>query len=177
MAPDPSRAAGPIRLRVVVHDDAKPVLRRVRRNVRERTAKTVRGLGERVVLPTARRRGRLGPFTSALVVKARGTTAYLTGVNAKQGRKIGLLEFGGVRRDVIRPKRGHRAVMTPMGPRAGVFAPRRYKRRGLITRAVEETFPRFERELGNAILDEFDPLEHQSFSGAEGTTSYRVQQG
>lgn len=172
MAPD-----GPIRIKVVVHDDAKPVLKRVRRNVRERTAKSVKRLAERVVLPAARRRGRLGPYTSALVVKTRSTGAFLTGSSLKKGRAIGLLEFGGVRRDVIRPKKGSHAIMTPRGPRSGIFNPRKYKRRGLIMRAVEDTFPAFERELLNEILSEFDPLEHQQFTGAEGTTNFQLSAG
>lgn len=151
----------PIRITAVVDDDATPVLRRVRRDVRKRTATAVKQLGERTILPAARRRGRLGPFTSRLVVKSRGSYAFLTGSTLKAGRVIGLLEFGGTRYDVIRPRRKNKhAVMTPYGPRAAVKGPRRYRRRGLLVSTIEQLYPTYERELLDAILTEFDPLEH-----------------
>lgn len=151
----------PIRINVTVDDDATPVLRKARQKVRGRTNRAVKQLAERTILPAARRRGRLGPFTSKLVVRTRYTgSAFLTGQTLKAGRAIGLLEFGGTRRDPIRPrKRGKQAVMTPRGPRAAVLGPRKYKKRGLLIRTVEDLYPAYERELLGAVLEEFDPLE------------------
>ena len=66
----------------------------------------------------------------------------------------GLLEFGGVRRDVIRPKKG-KALTTPAGPRANVSGPRTYKAQHYMARAVAAALPKAKPLMEEAVIRPF----------------------
>lgn len=63
-------------------------------------------------------------------------------------------EFGGTRRDVIRPKNG-RALSTPAGPRAKVGGTRVYKGKHALQRAAERAAPLMEKPTQQAMLDAY----------------------
>lgn len=94
---------------------------------------------EEVALPRARATApvKSGRYRSHIRAKSTTTRAFLE-VRTKDVPYAGLLNFGGTRRDIIRPKNA-KALRTPMGPRAAVKGPRRYKPSRHLEKVVEQT--------------------------------------
>jgi len=102
---------------------------------------------------------------AAIVVRATTREARLTTKGPLLlGRIVGLQEFGGVvsvrlvakgatRTASGRRRRGAKAMRTPWGPRAVVAGPRRYKARMGMTKAVQQTLRRYEREVAREVED------------------------
>jgi hypothetical protein len=158
-----ARTGGGLLVAAKVDDDASPVLRKAARRELGRHVKTgLRRAAERAVLPSARRRAvqHAGAAGAALIVRSRASSAYLTCRSARQGRIVGLLNFGGTVRTPIRPKKGQ-AVVVNGQPVAQVTTPRVYHGAHFLERSVAETFPAFERILLTEVLKAFDPMQHQ----------------
>lgn len=153
-----------------VDDDlTKKALRDARRKLRRDVRQIVTDAGDEIVKPEARRlAGRLrtkkAPIAGTLVVKpGSGNSAFLTStLPMREHRAVGLLEFGGTRRDVIEPKgrSGAKAILTPRGPRARVAGPRVYTGRLFMTRAVKAKAGPLADAATQRVLAAFDPLPH-----------------
>lgn len=123
--------------------------KRIRRDTRRIAGEAAVAAGEKVALPAARRHAP-GFIRTTLYVKRRGTDAVLTTrLPGKKGRVVGLLEYGGTVRTVIRPKNGQ-AILTPEGPRAAVNKPRKYKGKHFMSDAIHKN----RRQIDEAILEE-----------------------
>lgn len=136
--------------------------KRARRDIDRRKKTGLRRAGERATLPAARRAARreAGPAGEALEVKARSSHAFLTGRTLRQGRIIGLHNFGGVVRAPIKPRRGKRAVVVGGQPVAQVTTPRVYRAKHFLEHAVDQTLPAFEQVLLTEVMKAFNPLDH-----------------
>ena len=89
-----------------------------------------------VTLPTAKN---IFPRrTGTIAGKMRAGAAGLRPFIENKHPAAGLLEFGGTRRDVIRPRAGG-ALRTPDGPRASVKGPRTYHGQHKMAKAIELT--------------------------------------
>jgi len=130
-------------------DRASAEFKQVRRQARQVAGDAAMRAGERVALPDAKRRAP-GFIVSTLIVKRRGTSAVLTtSLPGKKARVVGLLEFGGTVRTVIRAREGG-ALRTPDGPRAAINQPRTYTGKHFLGDAVNEN----RRLIDEAILEE-----------------------
>ncbi len=130
-------------------DRTSAEFKRIRRDANRIAGDAAMRAGEKVALPDAKRRAP-GFVKSTLVAKRRGKTAVLTtSLPGKKARVVGLLEYGGTVRTVIRAKEGG-ALRTPDGPRAAINQPREYKGKHFFTDAIEKN----RREIDEAILEE-----------------------
>lgn len=126
-------------------------LRAASRAADKQAVKGVRKAAKEVALPIAR--------TATAGELPGRTTAGATRKGAYVGQKhpgAAIDEFGGTRRDVIRPVT-KRAVMTPYGPRALVSGPRVYPKKLVLTKAAERARPLMERPVKDAVLDAYRP--------------------
>jgi hypothetical protein len=135
---------------------AEQAFRDARRDSRQRVKAGLKAAGENVALPEARRRaGALKiagvPIATTLTVRARSNDAVLTTrLRGSKARGVGLLEFGGTRTDVIKPK-GKKALAFGGGhPVANVTTPRRYHAQRFLTGAVNAK----RGEIRDAIQEE-----------------------
>lgn len=140
----------PLKISVKIDADrTSDEFKRIRRNARATAGEAAMRAGEKVALPAARR-GAPGFIRTTLYVKRRGTSAVLTTrLPGKKARVVGLLEYGGTVRTVIKPK-GARALSTPQGPRAAVSGPRTYKGKHFMSDAIHK----HRRQIDEAILEE-----------------------
>lgn len=153
-------------LQVGVEVDAERAsleFKQARRDINQRTRLALKAAGEKVALPSARERGARfkvagRPVAASLVVRSTTRSAYLTtSMRGKLGRAVGLLEFGGTVKTVIRPRRA-KAILTPYGPRAYVKGPRHYHGHHFMTDAVADNVSRIEDVILDEILKAFDGL-------------------
>lgn len=127
------------------HVDAQATLdalKTARREMRADLREGIIAAAEEITLPAARANihTRTGRLAGSLVVRGTARNAYLTTrLRGSMRAMVGLLEFGGIVRTPIRPRKGHRAIRTPYGPRSVVKTPRKYEPQGFMTRAVAET--------------------------------------
>lgn len=108
-------------MRVAIVFDDKPAqdaMRQIRKTLNHDTRRALGQAAERIALPAAKAKTprRSGTLAASLVARSSTRNAYLTtSLTRKQGsRRLGLLEFGGTRRDVIVPKRA-KALRLPDG--------------------------------------------------------------
>ena len=144
-------------VRIVLDDKpAKDAMRQIRKTLNSDTRRALGQAAERIALPAAKAGTpkRSGTLAASLVARSSTRNAYLTtSLTRKQGsRRLGLLEFGGTRRDVIVPRRA-KALRLPDGgfvARVGGSSPgtirrvfgmgargRKYRAQGFMYRAVE----------------------------------------
>lgn len=99
-----------------------------------------------ITLPTAKNifQRKSGQIASKMRAGAAGNRAFIENKHPAAG----LLEFGGTRTDIIRPRAGG-ALRTPAGPRAVVKGPRTYHGKHRMAKAIELT----SEELLDAQLD------------------------
>lgn len=102
--------------------------------VRREANRELREGVKRITLPTAQRLSprKTGRLASRIRAGAAGNRGYIE-------NKIpyaGLIEFGGTRRDVIRPRHGQ-ALSTPAGAFARVSGPRVYRGQHKMQRAID----------------------------------------
>ncbi|MFN0092898.1 MAG: hypothetical protein ACKVWR_21900 [Acidimicrobiales bacterium] len=152
-----------MKARVIVTgaDQVEGGLKRVRRDLNQMVKTDMRESAENIGLPVARRLERSGRISQIMRAGATTRDAYLE-IPKRSGLfpgdsagAVALLQFGGVRRDPIRPKRG-RAVKTPYGPRAAVTGPRRYKGSRSLSRAVKQTLPLVLADLDRRIAKGYE---------------------
>jgi hypothetical protein len=144
-------ADGGMNVLVTVDDDAvMAALYAVRKETNQGVKEGLRQGVVRHGLPRSKELSPGGHVAAALSAGATTRKAYLQ-MKVVRGDEA-LHEFGGVRRDVILPKRAQ-AVMTPHGPRAAVRGPRRYRAQRFMQRAVEQTRPDVLREAEKAIVE------------------------
>lgn len=151
-------------MKVEVKIDARGATRELaeaRRDVNARTAVGLRKAGERIALPEARRRApnRTGRLRRSLVVKSTARDAQLTtNLRGRQGRFVGLLEHGGTRTDVIKPRR-KRALAFGGVVVTTVSQPRVYKAQRFMTGAVNAKRDEIAVAVRDEILNAFDGFE------------------
>lgn len=154
-------------VRVRVDDAAaREALKEVRRDANRAMRDGLVDAAETTVLPKARAFAprKTGKLAASLVVRRSGSRVYLTtGLNGKEARRVGLLEFGGTVRSEIRPKRKRsrrgrgRPAALAFGGRfvSRVTTPRRYRGRHFMTRGVEAGLPGFTRQAAKSVLVAF----------------------
>lgn len=134
--------------------------REVRRQLATDLSDLEAGVAERTVLPEAQRRAsglrvEGQPVAASLVVRKRRSAPYMTTrLRGKRGRAVGLLEYGGTVRTVIRPRT--KQALTINGElRSVVRAARHYRGREFMSGAVDERLGQFGREVREEIVDRF----------------------
>lgn len=139
--------------------------KQARREINTRLKSAMEKAGKRVVLPEAKRRaGGLRvegvSVSSALVIRARSTTAFLTtSLRGKKARAVGLMEYGGTVHTPVLPKK-KKAVLVNGQPIAAMTTPRHYTGRHFMTTAVQVSLPKTERVILEEVMHAFDGLEH-----------------
>ena len=135
-------------MKVVVRiEDAQVLagLRAVRRDLNQDVKRVFAVVGGQQVMPYVRRAApvKTGALRRSLILRATTRGGYITTtLTKKQGRrKVGLLEYGGTRRDVIRP-RTKKALLLPGGViRANVPTARTYRAQRFIRGTLEQRQP------------------------------------
>jgi hypothetical protein len=170
-------------------DQATDAFKHARRDIYRRTKSGIKHAGERTILPKARRgvTRRTPVVASQLIVKTTTTDGYLTARTVKQGRKIGLLNFGGTVDAPIVPKAAQKKIAAT-GTRGGAYKgeiggrkfnfrgkraiafggivvsqvnkARRYRGSHFLEKARDEGLEEFGQALLPSILMAFEPLEH-----------------
>lgn len=84
----------------------------------------------------------------------RGAVAGLTGYIVSKDPRAGLLNFGGTRHDVVRP-RSARALRTPQGPRAALRGPRTYHGTHSMERAAVASASAIAEITQDAVTEAF----------------------
>lgn len=115
-------------------------MRETRREMNQDVKNALLAVAQDVALPQAKRLAprQSGRLARSLIAKATARNAYLTtSLTRRQGsRMLGLLEFGGTRRDVIKP-RTRKALRVGDGFAAVIRTPRTYRAQGFMQRAAE----------------------------------------
>jgi hypothetical protein len=149
----------PITFKVKV--DAEKTTAEFKQARKELNQKVKTGLiraGERFAMPEARRRAPKF-IASTIVVKSTTRSAYLTtSLRGKKGRVVGLLEYGGTRKDKIVPTK-KKAMTINGGFATTVTAPRTYKGKKFMNTAVEARLPETEEAIKDEVLLAFSGLE------------------
>ena len=154
-------------------DQATDAFKRARRDIYKRTRSGMKHAGERTILPKARRgmTGKTPVVASQLVVKTTAQDAFLTARSVKEGRKVGLLNYGGELDDPSVPKRARSKAKSPRGPKALAFGgivvsqvskARRFRGSHFLEKARDEGLDEFGQALLPEILLAFEPLETSS---------------
>lgn len=139
--------------------------KQARREINTRLKAAMEKAGKRVVLPEAKRRTaglRVEgvSVSSALVIRARSTTAFLTtSLRGKKARAVGLMEYGGTVHTPVLPKK-KKAVLVNGMPIAAMTTPRHYRGRHMLAFSVEAKLPQTERVILEEVMRAFDGLEH-----------------
>lgn len=141
-------------------DQATDAFKRARRDIYRRTKRGIKAAGERTILPKARRgmAGKAPVAASQLVVKALASDGYLTVASKREGRKVGLLNFGGQVREPIVPK-DKKALAFGGIVVSQVNRTRRYRGSHFLEKARDEGLQEFGQALLPEILLAFQPLE------------------
>lgn len=138
-----------------VREQLKQARRLANKNVRDGIKRAV----ELSALPEAQLRA---PSFVRLNVAA-GSSAgrgFLTFKGTGRLRKAAaLLNFGGTRRDVIRPKKA-KALALPFGYRASVKGKRTYKAKGFMQAGAAAGLPEFSTIVMREVMRSFDGLSH-----------------
>jgi hypothetical protein len=142
-------------------DQATDAFKHARRDIYRRAKSGIKHAGERTILPKARRgmTANTPVVASQLVVKTTASDGYLTASRAKEGRKIGLLNFGGQVREPILPK-DKKALSFGGIVVSQVNRARRYRGSHFLEKARDEGLQEFGQALLPEILLAFEPLEH-----------------
>lgn len=127
-------------------------LRAASRKSRQYAQKGLRRGIKDIAVPRARETAphNTGKYASSM----KGAVAGLTGYIVSKDARAGLLEFGGTRRDVIRPHAAQ-ALNTPQGPRAIVRGPRHYRASHSMVKAAEASAAQIADITGDAVLEAF----------------------
>ena len=126
---------------LTIRIDDKGALAGLRRGRAQINTAARRGLREAVkaeTLPIARELAprKSGRFAASIRAGAISRGAFIQ----SRDPRAGLLEYGGTRRDTIRPHAGHRALSIPgVGARGAVHTPRHYKGRHAMSIAADRT--------------------------------------
>lgn len=142
-------------------DQASDAFKRARRDVYRRTKSGIKHAGERTILPKARRgmTGKTPVVASQLIVKALASDGYLTVRTTKEGRKVGLLNFGGEVKAPIVPT-DKKAIAFGGIVVSQVNKARRYRGAHFLEKARDEGLDDFGQALLGDILLAFAPLDH-----------------
>lgn len=157
----PQRGGGAFQVRVVVNADrASDEMKQARRDINQRMKEALIAAGKQVALPAAR--AVAWRFAKPmLTVKATRSSAYVTTQgNRKLGRAVGLLEFGGTVRTVIRPKNAQALLVGPDVIRSEVTTPRRYMPSLRMTAAVHARKSQIEDAMLGHVMHAFDGFPH-----------------
>lgn len=150
---------------------AQDAMRQIRKTLNADTRRVLGTVARDIALPAAKRGTpkRSGTLAASLIAKSTTRNAYLsTSLTRKQGsRRLGLLEFGGTRRDIITPKRA-KAIRLPSGDFTarvggspgtarrllGLGAKgRRYRAQGFMYRAVTGVRPQVNEALAEGLAE------------------------
>jgi hypothetical protein len=141
-----------------------------RRDIRKKTREGLIEAGRRVVLPSVQQEAP-SVVRDTLTVGSASTRAYITTRGPKTKDRIaGLLQYGGIVREPIRPKQ-EGGALSFIGTRqfsgqriitGEVTGPRRYfgPYRGYVDRGIAKAIPEWERVMLPTVMDAFDGLEH-----------------
>lgn len=142
-------------------DQATDAFKAARRDIYRRQRSGTKRAGEQTILPRGRREmaGHTPVGVSQLVVKTTSTTGFLTVANKKQGRIVGLLNFGGTVKAPLVPKR-KKAIAFGNVVVAEVDTPRHYRGLHFLEKARDEGLQEFGEALLPALLEAFNPLDH-----------------
>ena len=152
-----------ISARIEGADRTSDEFKRARREVYRRARRGIKAAGEKSILPHARRETTQHSPVAAgqVIVKTTTGDGFLTAQTVKQGRKLGLLNYGGTVRDPIKPKRKKQAVAFGGVVVAQVNTARVYHGTHFLEKARDEGFPEYERLLLTEVMRAFDPdFEH-----------------
>ena len=143
-------------------DQATDAFKRARRDIYKRAKSGIKRAGERTILPRARAgmRSKAPVVASQLVVKTTASDGYLTAKSVKEGRKLGLLNYGGTVREPILPTR-KRALSFNGIVVSQVNTVRRYRGSHFLEEARDAGLEEFGEALLPSILLAFEPLEHR----------------
>lgn len=134
-----------------------------RKNIKSKVKSGLQKAATDVALPAVKRAApyKTGRLRSHLTAKARANDAYITVTGGQKMRYAGLLEFGGVIRGEIKPKK-QKALTIGDGFAADVTKPRKYEPREYIRRALIEN--------KSGIIDALNTEVREAFieSGFEG---------
>jgi hypothetical protein len=135
-----------------------------RRDLNHRTKDGLTRAGEKVALPDAKHNAahlRVNgvPVGPTLYVRSTQRTAYLASrMRGKANRAVGLLEFGGVVRTEIKPRK---AQALYFGGRfaANVKTPRHYRGQHFLSRAVSSNTNRIADAIADEVVKAFNGFE------------------
>ena len=142
-------------------DEATDAFKRARRDIYRRTKHGLKAAGEKSILPRARRAvtSETPVAASQIIVKTTSRDGYITARTVKEGRKVGLLNFGGVVKAPIEPK-DKKAIAFAGVVVSQVNRARRYHGEHFLDRARDEGLDEFGAALLPEIMLAFEPLEH-----------------
>lgn len=142
-------------------DQATDAFKRARRDMSRRARSGMKRAGEQTILPLARSAvAQKTPVQPGkLVVKTTTTFAYMTATNVKEGRKIGLLNYGGTVRPPIEPRK-RKALAFNGVVVSRVNTVRRYRAQHFLEDARDRKLDEFGQALLPELLLAFTPLEH-----------------
>lgn len=142
-------------------DQAIDAFKAARRDISRRARSGTKRAGEQTILPRGRRGvgGHTPVSPSQLIVKTTSTTGFLTVAGKKQGRIVGLLNYGGTVSAPIVPKK-KKAVSFGGVVVSQVTAPRHYRGLHFLEKARDEGLEEFGQALLPNILAAFEPLSH-----------------
>lgn len=131
-------------------------MREARRDLNQDIKQAMGEVGEGILLPAARRAvpAKTGTLRRSLTFRATTRGGYVTTrlTRRQGGRRFGLLEFGGTRKDVIEPRKA-RALRFGGRFTARVTTPRVYPQTLHVTRASDQQQPRIIVALETRITD------------------------
>jgi hypothetical protein len=142
-------------------EQATDAFKHARRDIYRRAKSGIKAAGERTILLRARAgmRSKSPVVSSQLVVKTTARDGYLTAKSAKQGRIVGLLNYGGTVKDPIVPK-DKKALAFAGIVVSQVNRQRRYRGSHFLEKARDEGLDEFGAALLPEILLAFEPLDH-----------------
>lgn len=145
-------ASGGFGFRVTIDDGAVlAALRDARREIGQDVRRELLEVAERVALPIVR--GHVpGRWGRSVIVKASTRNAFLTtSLRGMQRRTFGMLNFGGISRSPIRPRRAKALAVGPGIIRASVTRPRKYAARHWIEKGAQAARGRFQAEMAERV--------------------------
>lgn len=140
--------------------DVKTELKQARRLARKNVRDGIKAAVEKSALPPAK--SKAPSFIRANVAAgSSGGRGFLTFKGRVRFRDAAaLLNFGGKRYDVIKPKKA-KALKTPWGPRARVrMRGAKYEGKHFLEHGAEAGLPKFEAIVMKEVMHAFDGLPH-----------------
>jgi HK97 gp10 family phage protein len=144
-----------VKFRVEINDGPlRAAMQATRRELNQEVKGALLRAAEDVTLPVAKQLAPVssGALRASLIARATTRTVYLTTSLTKSSgaRRVGLLEFGGTRRDVIVPRQ-RRALAFDGVFAARIATPRTYRAQQFMTRARDMTRGEVAERISNDV--------------------------